>query len=57
MQNKDMLFGRRPIIEAIRAGKTFDKLFIQKSLSGELATELVNTAREYKVVVTKVPPL
>lgn len=56
MQNKDMLFGRRPIIEAIKAEKTFDKLFIQKSLSGELATELINTAKEYKVVITRVPP-
>jgi 23S rRNA (guanosine2251-2'-O)-methyltransferase len=56
MQNKDMLFGRRPIIEAIKAEKTFDKLFVQKNLSGELATELLKTAKEYKVVVTKVPP-
>jgi 23S rRNA (guanosine2251-2'-O)-methyltransferase len=55
MQNKDMLFGRRPIIEAIKAEKTFDKLFIQKNLSGELATEVINTAKEYKVVITKVP--
>lgn len=56
MQNKDMLFGRRPIIEAIKAEKTFDKLFIQKNLSGELAKELLAIAKEYKVVVTKVPP-
>ena len=55
MQNKDMLFGRRPIIEAIKAEKTFDKLFIQKNLSGDLATELLGIAKEYKVVVTKVP--
>ena len=55
-QNKDMVFGRRPIIEAIKAEKTFDKLFIQKNLSGELADELLKTARENKVVVTKVPP-
>lgn len=51
-----MLFGRRPIIEAIKADKTFDKLFILKSLNGDLATELLATAKEYKVVVTKVPP-
>lgn len=56
MQNKDMLFGRRPIIEAIKAENIFDKLFIQKNLSGELATELINTAKENKVVITRVPP-
>ena len=55
MQNKDMLFGRRPLIEAIKADKTFDKLFIQKSFSGDLADELLKTAKEYKIVVTKVP--
>jgi 23S rRNA (guanosine2251-2'-O)-methyltransferase len=53
--NKDMLFGRRPIIEAIKAEKVFDKLFIQKNLSGELAVELLETAKSNKVVVTKVP--
>lgn len=54
-QNKDMLFGRRPIIEAIKADKVFDKLFVQKNLSGELAVELLETAKTNKVVVTKVP--
>ena len=55
MQNKDMLFGRRPIIEAIKADKTFDKLFIQKNLSGELANELLSIAKENKVILTRVP--
>lgn len=50
-----MLFGRRPIIEAIKSDKTFDKLFILKNLSGELAAELLSLAREHKVVLTKVP--
>ncbi|RLD24859.1 MAG: 23S rRNA (guanosine(2251)-2'-O)-methyltransferase RlmB, partial [Bacteroidetes bacterium] len=45
-----MVFGRRPIIEAIKAEKTFDKLFVQKSLSGELAEDLLKTAKENKVV-------
>ena len=55
-QNTDMIFGRRPIIEAIKSEKTFDKLFIQKNLSGELADDLINTAKENKVVITRVPP-
>ena len=56
VQNTDMIFGRRPVIEAIKSEKTFDKLFVQKNLSGELADEFLKLAREYKVVVTKVPP-
>ena len=55
-QNTDMIYGRRPIIEAIKSEKTFDKLFVQKNLSGELADEFVKIARKNKVVVTKVPP-
>jgi 23S rRNA (guanosine2251-2'-O)-methyltransferase len=55
-QNPDMVYGRRPIIEAIKSEKTFDKLFVQKNLSGELADELLQTARENKVIITKVPP-
>jgi 23S rRNA (guanosine2251-2'-O)-methyltransferase len=55
-QNTDMIYGRRPIIEAIKSEKTFDKLFVQKNLSGELADEFVKISKEHKVVVTKVPP-
>ena len=35
------IFGLRPVIEAIEAGKTIDKIFIQKGLSGTLFTELI----------------
>lgn len=34
------IFGLRPVIEAIEAGKTFNKIFIQKGLSGTLFTQL-----------------
>jgi 23S rRNA (guanosine2251-2'-O)-methyltransferase len=54
-QNTDMLYGRRPVIEAIKSEKTFDKLFVQKNLSGELAEEFIKLAKENKVVLTKVP--
>jgi len=55
IKNDDMVFGLRPVLEAIKSGKTFDKLFVQNNLSGELATELKETTKSYKVVVTKVP--
>jgi 23S rRNA (guanosine2251-2'-O)-methyltransferase len=54
-QNTDMVYGRRPIIEAIKSEKTFDKLFVLKNLSGELADEFLKIAKENKVVITKVP--
>jgi len=56
VQNKDMVYGFRPVIEAIKSGKTFDKLFVQKTLSGELATEFHEAVKSNKVIITKVPP-
>ena len=35
-QEKNSVFGIRAIIEAIEAGKTIDKLFIQKGLHNDL---------------------
>src|SRR5690606_38045615 len=34
------IFGLRPVMEAIEAGKTIDKLFVQKGLQGEIFSEL-----------------
>ena len=56
VQNNDMVYGFRPIIEAIKSGKTFDKLFVQKSLSGDLADEFHELVKSNKVITTKVPP-
>ena len=40
MEASDYIFGIRPVIEAIEAGKEIDKIFVKKDLSGELAPEL-----------------
>ena len=40
MKNEGGIFGLRPVIEAIEAGKTIDKIFIQKGLQGEIFSEL-----------------
>jgi len=52
---KDMIFGIRPIVEAIRSGKTFDKLFIQKNITGDLLKELMQEIKDERIVYTKVP--
>lgn len=36
----DFIFGLRPVIEAIEAGKTIDKIFIQNGLQGDIVAEL-----------------
>ena len=50
-----MVFGLRPLIEAIEAGKPIDKLFFQKGLKGDLAKELSNLCRHHRIPVQFVP--
>ena len=51
----ELIFGIRPVIEALEAGKEFDKLFIQKGLHGDLYHELKSALKEYKVPHIQVP--
>ena len=54
--SSEMLFGIRSVMEAILAGKTIDKLLIQKELgTSELMKELLVLARDKNVPVQKVP--
>lgn len=55
MENTDYIYGLRAIIEAIREGRSIDKLFIKKDLSGELASELFGLMREHHIVAQRVP--
>lgn len=49
------IFGLRPVMEAIEAGKTIDKLFVQKGLQGEIFSELRKLISEYDISVQYVP--
>jgi 23S rRNA (guanosine2251-2'-O)-methyltransferase len=56
--NKDeqnYIFGIRPIIEAINAGKTIDKLFIQKGLHNDLFVKLWKLVRIRRINYKHVP--
>ncbi len=55
MKEESLVFGIRAIIEAITAGKTVDKLFIQKGLQGALAKELISLVKENDINYTYVP--
>lgn len=49
------IFGLRPVIEAIEAGKTIDKLFVQKGLQGEIHSELRKLITEFEIPAQYVP--
>jgi len=55
MQDQTQIFGIRAIIEAINAGETIDKVFLQKGLRGELFTELESLLRKNDVNCSYVP--
>lgn len=55
MEPTDYIFGLRAVIEAIREGKTIDKLFIKKDLQGDLASELFSLIRAKHIVGQRVP--
>jgi 23S rRNA (guanosine2251-2'-O)-methyltransferase len=46
-KENNFIFGLRPVIEAIEAGKDIDKILIKKGLSGELINELYAAMREH----------
>ena len=55
MQDQTQIFGIRAIIEAINAGETIDKVFLQRGLRGELFTELESLLRKNDVNCSYVP--
>jgi 23S rRNA (guanosine2251-2'-O)-methyltransferase len=56
MENTDMIYGTRAVMEAIRAGKQIEKVMIQSGLVNDLIKELITTAKEKQVPYTFVPP-
>jgi 23S rRNA (guanosine2251-2'-O)-methyltransferase len=51
----DCIFGLRPVIEAIKAGKQIDRLLIKQGLQGELYHELMTEVKTHNIVYQIVP--
>jgi 23S rRNA (guanosine2251-2'-O)-methyltransferase len=56
LNNSEYIFGTRALLEAIRAGKALDKIFIQKGLSNQLFHELRKELQGKNVPYQIVPP-
>lgn len=54
-KEKDVIFGLRPVIEAIKAGKQIDRLLIKQGLQGPLYHELMTEVRKNEIVYQIVP--
>ena len=55
MKNQDIIFGTRPVLEAIKSGKTIEKIFIQKNLSKEILNEITNNLKNKNANISFVP--
>ncbi|MFX1794686.1 23S rRNA (guanosine(2251)-2'-O)-methyltransferase RlmB [Riemerella anatipestifer] len=54
-KKEDFIFGLRPVIEAIEAGKTIDKVFLQNGLQGSIYAELKTLLAKHKIRPNYVP--
>ncbi len=50
-----MIFGLRPLQEAIQAGSEFDKVLIQRGLQGEIMTQTKQLIQQYSIPFQYVP--
>lgn len=55
MKDNNLIYGIRPVIEAIKADKEVDKLFLQAGLKGELIPELRKLINENHIPYQYVP--
>lgn len=56
INEENLIFGTRAVIEAVNAGKEIDKIIIQKGLSNQLYTELRKAIKDLDIPIQIVPP-
>jgi 23S rRNA (guanosine2251-2'-O)-methyltransferase len=54
-KESDCIFGLRPVIEAIKAGRQIDRLLVKQGLQGPLYHELMIEVRQHNIVYQIVP--
>jgi len=54
-QKKEIIFGTRPVEEALHAGKEIEKILVQKNATNDALKSVLLLARKYNVPVSKVP--
>lgn len=56
MDKSGIIIGRQPLIEAIEAGRSIDKILFQRNVSGESIGDIRRLAKEYNIPIQQVPP-
>ena len=55
MDKTEMIYGTRAVMEAIKAGREIEKIYIQAGLTNDLIKELINTAKASDVPFSFIP--
>ena len=55
MDKSDLIYGTRAVMEAIRAGRQIEKIFLQAGLNNDLIKELVEALKVHKIPFSWVP--
>ena len=53
--DKNLIYGHHPVVEAIRAGKSVEKVFFQQGERGEMEKEIRHLTKEYGITLQVVP--
>ncbi|HUR12838.1 MAG TPA: 23S rRNA (guanosine(2251)-2'-O)-methyltransferase RlmB [Flavitalea sp.] len=51
-----LIIGRQPVIEAIESGRTIDKIYFQRNVSGDSIGRIRQLAKEHHIPIQQVPP-
>lgn len=54
-QNKSMIFGRHPVVDAIKTGTPFDKLILQQGTRGEFEKEIRKLSKQFNIPLQYAP--
>ena len=49
------IFGRHPVLDAIKAGKTIDKVIIQQGFKGPIEKEIRQLCKDRRIILQQLP--
>ncbi len=55
MRNKDIIYGTRPVLEAIKSNKNIERIFIQKNTNKDIVEEIKTLGKKFKLNISIVP--
>lgn len=54
-QSKNLIFGRHPVLDAIKTGTALDKLFLQKGIRGDFEREVRHLCKQHNIPLQVIP--